>query len=146
MSSTGQPLKILVYWHGSIQVLHFGALIHATFIYWTQHIIVFPAPPPPQGWSEQSMLFLLALGITDSLLIILSLIFVFGFQTQKNWYPSIGFCASGGSIITALVFALGTIPAGAWQAHPFSYALITLLFLPFVLLFGQLYKKCTPLT
>ncbi len=140
MSSNGQLFKILVYWFGSIQALHFGVLIRAAFIYQAQHIIIFPAPPPVDGWSEQAMFFLLALGITDSLLIVLSLIFVYGFLTGKIWYPLIGFCASGASIVTALVFALGTIPAGAWQAHPFSYAVITLIFLPFLLLFGQLYK------
>ncbi|MCF7822681.1 MAG: hypothetical protein K9N35_00770 [Candidatus Marinimicrobia bacterium] len=139
MRSTGRLLKILIYWFGLIQVLHLMVLIRAGFIYLNQHTIVFPAAPPVLGWTDQSMHFLLAMGIVDSLIIVCSLIAVFGFQTGKSWFPLSGLCASGASIVTALVFALGTIPSTAWQANPWAYAIISILFVPHIFLFMKLY-------
>lgn len=140
MKSKQRPWSWLVIWYGSVQMLHFISLIRAGWIYLTQHEIGFPAPGPPAGWSEQAMHFLLALGITDALLILLSLCFVYAYHRQRPRQYSLGLLATGSSIVTALVFALGTLPSGAWLQNPISYGLITLLFIPFIGLFLQLWS------
>ncbi|MCF7902882.1 MAG: hypothetical protein K9M19_05595 [Candidatus Marinimicrobia bacterium] len=109
--------------------------------YLSQGDIGFPASPPAGGWPEGAIPFLVAMGITDAILIVMSEIFVIGFFKQKAWSERIGLVALAGSMATALVFALGTLPSGAWWAHPVAYGGMTILFVPYVILFIQLMTK-----
>ncbi len=130
--------KALVSYFGMIQGLHFIALVRAGSIYLTEGRIGFPAPPPAQGWPEAAIPFLIALGTTDAILIVSSELFVLGFFRSKTWAYKTGLIALAGSSATALVFALGTLPFGAWAVHPLQYGLLVALFTPFIRLFQKL--------
>lgn len=132
--------ECLVRYFGIVQLLHLGALLNAARQVLQTGVVGFPAPPPAGGWSEAAMPFLIALGITDAILIIVSEIFVWGFFTGKTWWKNTGLIALAGSSATAWVFAMGTLPSGAWTVHPIQYGVLCVLFAPFGGLFLQLLK------
>lgn len=134
-------LKGLVYYYVIVQALHLGALFLAALQYWSRHQIVFPAPAPEGGWSDQAMIFLLALGTADGLIILSAFVFLYGFIREKPWYPALGLFSIWAAIVTAVVFGFATIPSGAWGVHPLAYWIITLFFLPFPVLFYRLYCR-----
>ena len=131
----------LVGYFGIIQFLHFITLVRAGWYYLQTGSLGFPAPPPLDGWPTSAIPFLLAMGFTDAILIIISEIFVLGFFKQKAWAMKIGLVALSGAIATALVFAVGTMPSGAWLVHPAGYGILCVLFAPFLVLFIQLIKN-----
>ena len=78
------------------------------------------------------------MGFTDAILILISEVFVWGFFTNKHWARPLGLTALAGSSATALVFAIGTIPSGAWAVHPVQYGILCVLFAPIIGLFFKL--------
>ena len=131
----------LVGYFGFIQIIHLLTLILAGVQLLHTGTVGFPAPPPNDGWPTSEIPFLLAMGFTDAILIIISEIFVLGFFKQKAWAMKIGLVALSGSMATALVFALATIPSGAWCLHPVAYGGMGVLFIPYVILFIQILKQ-----
>lgn len=136
-----QISRWLVGYFGIVQGIHLLTLILAGGELLQTGTPGFPASPPTGGWTKGAIPFLVAMGITDAILIVISEIFVIGFFKQKVWSERIGLVALAGSMATALVFALGTLPSGAWRAHPVAYGAMTVLFVPYVILFIQLITK-----
>jgi len=138
--SIGKTFKSLVYYLGILQFLHLISLLRAGMNYLSDHTIGFPALPPDAGWTQQANWFLLAMGYTDALIILLSFIFIFGVINDKPWFPTIGLIALSGTMATALVFVMGTLASGAWSVHPIAYGIIGLLFSPLLFLFRSIYR------
>ena len=133
--SANKTIFYLMLWVGCVQFLHFGALIRATYYYLKTGTIGFPAPPPLSGWEPQTVYFLFGCGITDSILILLTLYFVMSFFFKGTLNITLGLLSLGSSMVTALIFAIGTIPTGAWSDHPWAYGIMSILFTPFLVLF-----------
>jgi len=126
--------NILVAWFGSVQVLHFLALVRAMIIYSRTATLPFPALPPDDGWSIQAEYFLIGNGIIDAMNIVLSLVFVYGYFKSKSWSPKVGLISLTVLLYSALIFAYGTINAGAWSAYPLAYWSMAVLYAPIFLL------------
>jgi len=122
-------------WLGAVQLLHAIFLIRAAFIIFKGGGIGWPAPPPLGGWSPQAEIFLIALGSTDALLIVLSLLFVFSFFSRKKENIQAGIGILAAFMTTALVFGIAIIFTGAFAMHPVFYICMTCLFIPIILLF-----------
>lgn len=103
-------------------------------------MIGFPAPPPAGGWDHQTVPFLLALAGVDVVLIVLSLIFVYGYFKNRRWYREMGLLAVGGFHVSALVFGWGTFQTGAWLVHRGSYLAMLSLFIPVSVLLWLILK------
>lgn len=133
-------ITILIIYYGVLQLTHLISLIRAGFILISEGRVTFPASPPPQGWSNQALYFLVGMSIFDTSNIFLTFIFVYAYITVKKWTDWLGLINLTAMISSAIFFALGTIPSGAWFNHPFEYLIITILFLPiFVLYFLFIY-------
>jgi len=126
--------KLLVAWFGIVQTLHFLALGRAAAIYSRTSTLPFPALPPANGWSAQAEYFLTGNGIIDAANIILSLVFVYGYFKAKSWAPKTGLISLTVLLYSALIFAFGTVNAGAWSANPLAYWSMAILYLPIFLL------------
>ena len=126
--------KLLIAWFGTVQTLHLLALGRAIIIYSRTAILPFPALPPENGWSAQAEHFLIGNGIIDAMNTILSLAFVYGYFKLKSWAPKAGIISLTVLLYSALIFAYGTINAGAWSAHTFAYWSMVILYVPIFIL------------
>ncbi len=122
--------RCLVYYFGIVQMLHLFTLIRALMIFKQKQILPFPALPPVSGWTTQSEFFLIGNGLIDALNIILSILFVSGYLQSKKWTDKTGLITLTILLYSAVIFAYGTVNAGAWTAHPFAYWSMALIYLP----------------
>jgi hypothetical protein len=101
----------------------------------------FPILPPPGGWDPQIIPFMLGLGMTDLAGILLGLCFVYRALIKGAFYRRLGVISLTIFIAGSIVFAFGTLPSGAWEAHPIAYGSMAFLFAPTVLLFIWLLRS-----
>lgn len=127
--------KILIVYYGLLQTLHLLALVRAGGVLLLDGSFLFPVLPPPGGWVSQAMPFLVGLGITDSIGILLGLIFTAQFFVKKRLNRRLGVISLTIFITGAVVFAISTVFNGAWAAHPLAYGSMAILFLPVPILY-----------
>lgn len=127
--------RILVVWYAVFQLVHLVSLIRAAIALLQGGVFTFPALPPKTGWSGQTGFFLLGMGIFDAVNIIISLIFVYGYFTYARWRLTFGVLTLTVMMYSALVFAFATIASGAWMDNLVSYIIITVAFLPVIILY-----------
>jgi hypothetical protein len=125
----------LIAYYGLLQSLHLLALIRAGVLLLSGQDAPFPILPPPGGWQPQAFAFLIGLGTTDIVGILLGLLFAFKALFRNKPSRTAGILSLSVFFTGALVFAAGTFPAGAWSAHPVAYWAMVVLFLPTVYLF-----------
>ena len=130
--------KILIAYYGFLQGLHLLTLARAGYYMFFLDIVPFPILPPPTGWMPQTMPFMLGLAGMDIVGIVLAFILVFQKLMQNKLRPVIGLISLTIFISGAIVFAVGTLPSGAWAAHPLSYVSMVLLFTPTLPLYVKL--------
>lgn len=131
-------VKILIGYYGILQSLHLLVLIRAGAILLFESRYPFPILPPPGGWEPQTMPFLLGLGITDSLGILLAIVFSAQAFVKGRFKRRLGVISLTIFITGAIVFAIGTLPSGAWAAHPLAYGSMAILFIPTPILYTWL--------
>jgi hypothetical protein len=131
----------LIFYYGILQTLHLLALARAGIILWLFNRAPFPILPPPGGWPSHTMPFLFGLAGTDVIGILLGIFFAYHFLIKKSFKPVLGLISLSIFITGALVFGAGTFPTGAWSAHPISYWLMVVLFVPVLPLFMKLLKS-----
>ena len=141
--------KILIGYYGLLQTLHLLVLIRAGTILLFEDGYPFPILPPPGGWDPQTMPFLIGLGVTDSIGILLGILFAVQLFAKRRFNRRIGVISLTIFITGAIVFAIGTIANAAWAAHPLAYGGMAVLFLPtpilyFWLLVSNLRRKPSP--
>jgi hypothetical protein len=148
MDLSNKPfIRTLIAYYGILQSLHLVVLVRAGTILLIQGRFPFPILPPPSGWDPQVIPFMLGLGTTDLAGILLGLFFVYRALITGACYRRHGVISLTIFITGAIVFAFGTLPSGAWGAHPIAYGSMAVLFAPTILLFIQLLrsnitKKC----
>ena len=101
----------------------------------------FPILPPPGGWEGQAISFMLGLGITDGIGILLGMTFAYLAVFKGRFKRRLGVLSLTIFITGAVVFAFGTFPSGAWAAHPFAYGAMAVLFIPAPYLYTWLLKS-----
>jgi len=122
--------RSLVAYYGLIQAAHLVALLRAALLLLVTRHLTFPALPPPAGWTDQARYFLVTLGALDTLLIGPSFVFVAGYFRRAHWHRWLGLATLGAFTASAFAFAGGTLPSGAWAAHPWAYLSLVVAFLP----------------
>jgi hypothetical protein len=127
-------LRLLVTYYGLIQILHFSMLALESFNWGRTGTPAILAPPPPAGWTDQALWLLAGTGVADAISIPFSVLFAWGWLRGKAWSDWLGALTLGGSMFSAIVFAVGTVPAGVWQVR-LAYWIEALLFLPIGVLF-----------
>lgn len=129
--------RVLVVWYAVFQIAHLVSLVRAGIALLSGTIFTFPAMPPREGWTMQASDFLMGMAIFDSVNILLSLIFVYGYFSLARWRLSFGVLTLTVQMYSALVFGFATAVSGAWSNYPVSYISITIAFLPVVILYFQ---------
>jgi hypothetical protein len=127
--------KWLIAYYGILQSLHILTLARAGIILWLYNKTPFPILPPAGGWTSQTMPFLYGLAGMDVMGILLGIIFAWQHLFKKQFKPILGLVSQTIFFSGAIVFAAGTFPTGAWSAHPLSYWLMVLLFVPIIPLY-----------
>jgi hypothetical protein len=142
MSLSNKPIaRTLIAYYGILQSLHLVVLVRAGVILLLQGRFPFPILPPPGGWDPQVIPFMLGLGTTDLTGILLGLFFVYRALIKGALYRRLGVISLTIFITGAVVFAFGTLPSGAWAAHPVAYGPMVILFLPIIILYGWLLRS-----
>ncbi len=133
-------LKPLIIYYGLLQTLHLLTLAYAGLMMAGGDSAPFPILPPLGSWTNQAMAFLYGLAGTDVIGILLGILFTYQAILTKDFHPKLGRLSLTIFITGALVFGAGTIPSGAWAAHPAAYWIMVFLFLPSVALYYLLLK------
>ncbi len=101
----------------------------------------FPILPPPGGWADGVIPFMLGLGATDVIGILLGITFACQVLFKHRLNRQLGVISLTIFITGAIVFAVGTLPSGAWAAHPVAYGAMAILFLPALGLYTWLLRS-----
>jgi hypothetical protein len=140
--STPSPVfRLLTGYYGILQSIHLLLLIRAGWFFVQGWSIPFPAPPPLSGWPESSMPFLIGMGLVDIIAIGLGLIFVGNFFFKGKALFDLGIISLSLALASGLIYLVGTIPSGAWEANLAAYLVVVFLFGPVLPFFFMLIKK-----
>jgi hypothetical protein len=134
-------LPFLIGYYGMLQAFHSLLLIRAGWFLLQNREIPFPAPPPPGGWAETALPFLLGMGLVDLFAIGLGLVFVYRSLFQKEIRYTIGLVSLTAALSSGIVYLVGTLPSGAWEANPIAYLAVLVLFSPILPLYYFLLKQ-----
>jgi len=136
-----KQLKVLIAYYGFLQSLHLLALIRAGFMLLQGEPAPFPILPPPGGWQEQTMPFMLGLAGMDVLGIFLGTFYSYQTISTRKHHRLLGILSLTIYISGTVIFAAGTFPSGAWATHPFAYWAMVILFAPAPILYVKLLKS-----
>ena len=140
-NNISKQLKVLIAYYGFLQSLHLLALIRAGFMLLQGEPAPFPILPPPDGWQEQTMPFMLGLAGMDVLGIFLGIFYSYQTISTRKHHRLLCILSLTIFISGAVIFAAGTFPSGAWAAHPLSYWIMVTLFAPVPYLYAKLLKS-----
>lgn len=87
------------------------------------------------------MPFLIGLGTTDAVGIIMGIVFALQMVIKGNFNRILGILSLTIFITGAIVFGIGTYPSGAWGLHPFAYWVMVALFTPSLFLYFRLLRQ-----
>lgn len=87
------------------------------------------------------MPFLIGLGTTDFVGIIMGIVFALQLSLKGNYNRILGILSLTIFITGAIVFGIGTYPSGAWGLHPFAYWVMVVLFAPSTFLYFRLLRQ-----
>lgn len=141
MLNKRNSLKKLILYYGVLQSLHLLILLRAGLLLLSGQASPFPILPPPHGWQEQTWPFMFGLAGMDVVAIFLAFIFVYQAYRKNKIMDLIGILSLTIFISGAIIFAVGTLFAGAWRSHPIEYGLMAILFLPALVLYGLLIRR-----
>jgi hypothetical protein len=131
MSETRKPLiNLLSGYYGVLQSLHLLVLIRVGVIMLLEARFAFPILAPPTGWQEQTIPFMLGLGVTDTIGILLGIRYAYQSLIRNKPNRRLGILSLTIFITGAVVFAIGTYASGAWSTHPAAYWGMVVLFAP----------------
>ena len=131
----------MITYYGLLQGLHLLVLIRAGAIMLLEGRFPFPVLPPPSGWADGAIPFMLGLGATDVIGILLGITFVYQSLFKNRMDYRLGVISLTIFITGAIIFAFGTFPSGAWAAHPIAYWTMVILFLPTLVLYIWLLRS-----
>ena len=134
-------LGYLVAYYGVLQLFHLLFLARAGLLLITQGWVPFPASPPPGGWPESVLPFLMGMGAVDVAAASLGIYFSYKYILQDDLVLPAGWISLSIALASGVIYLFGTLPRGAWEANPVSYLIVVLVFSPVlplaILLFGK---------
>ena len=133
--------RFLTGYYGLLQTFHLLLLTRAGWFLIQNRELPFPAPPPPGGWSLTALPFLMGMGVVDGFAIILGLLFAYHYFQKQIVKTILGLISLTAGLSSGVVYLVGTLPSGAWRAHPLAYLAVVILFSPLVPLFASLVKE-----
>jgi hypothetical protein len=137
----GKAVRLFAGYYGVLQSLHLLSLARAGWIVLNGGEMPFPAPPPPGGWPASSLPFLLGMGISDVVAIVLGLIFVYQLFIKSEFKGILGVISLTIALVGGVGYLVGTLPSGAWQTHLLAYLVVLLVFSPIIPLYILVIKK-----
>ncbi|MBN1480141.1 hypothetical protein EH223_19470 [candidate division KSB1 bacterium] len=126
--------KVLMGYYGLIQLTHLYVLARAASNYAQFSSPGFPASPPPAGWQDQTIHFLLVTGVVDAVNVGLVLFLVYAYFAQFWWWRPLGVVTLSISLYSAIIYTYGTVSSGAWPFHALEYWSVAAAFSPVGLL------------
>ena len=123
-------LSILVGYFGMLEGAHIGLILWAGFRLILTGEIGFPALPPTGGWPADVLPWLVGNGALDLLIAFSGIAFAWQYFRRRLQYLRWGIFSLSSALYSAGIFAFGTIPSGAWEAHPLAYGLLAMAFSP----------------
>lgn len=133
--------RFLAGYYGLLQSCHLISLARAGLFLLQGRGVPFPASPPPGGWSEYALPFLLGMGLIDVFAIGLGLIFVYRVFFHQDLRTTLGIISLTTAISSGVVYLVGTLPSGAWGANLWEYLAVLVLFTPIIPLYFYLLRQ-----
>lgn len=127
--------RLVAGYYGVLQSFHLLLLARAGWHLLQDRPMPFPAPPPPGGWPLPALPYLLGMGIVDLFAIGLGLVFVYFFLFKQDLKLTLGLISLTAALSSGIVYLVGTIPSGAWEANPLAYLAVLLFFSPILALY-----------
>ena len=133
-------IRYLASYYGILQSFHLLLLARAGWFLMKGRMLPFPAPPPPGGWPQSALPFLLGMGLVDGFAIGLGLAFVYSLLFSDTIKSTIGLISLTAALSSGMVYLIGTLPSGAWGTNPVAYLAVLFLFSPVLPLYFLLIK------
>ena len=114
MNNKKPVFLVLIAYYGILQTIHIIAILTASFLLLRTGEITFLAQPPLGGWSTQARHFLIGLGAVGAVNALLSMLFVYGYFSNRSWWFSPGLMTLTVSVCSAVIYAYGTVASAAW--------------------------------
>ena len=130
--------RYLVGFYGLLQTMHLFFLGRAGYILLKTGNVPFPASPPPGGWDTVVIPFLMGMAATDVVAAGMGIYFAYSLISNGKFKPLAGVISLTITLSSAIVYLIGTLPAGAWVHNPISYLIVILAFSPIVPLYIML--------
>ncbi len=132
----GKLARALIAWYGLYQAVHILVNTRGLYLLYSGRPVGFPAPAPPSGWPVEMSPLFIAIGWADLAGAFLTLMFVWGYFTNRPWHVWIGTVSLTISMYAAFIYNYWTITSGAWTGtNIFAYAFVDITFVPIAFLF-----------
>ena len=133
---TGRLTTMLVTWYGLYQATHVLVNVRGLSVLLSGGVLNFPVPPPPEGWSADTVHLMVAIGFADLAGAVLALVFVYGYFRRSPWGMWLGTVALTISIYAELLYLYWTLARGALTSGSVgAYLFINISFIPIAALF-----------
>ena len=133
--------RYLVGFYGFLQTMHLIFLGRAGYILLKAGNVPFPASPPPGGWDTVVIPFLMGMAAADVVAAGMGIYFAYSLIINGKFKPLAGIISLTIALSSAIVYLIGTLPAGAWVHNPISYLIVILAFSPIVPLYVLLVRE-----
>jgi hypothetical protein len=133
--------RYLVGFYGFLQTMHLFFLGRAGYILLKTGNVPFPAAPPPGGWDTVVIPFLMGMAAADVVAAGMGIYFAYSLFSNDKFKPLTGVISLTIALSSAIVYLIGTLPAGSWVHNPISYLIVILAFSPIVPLYVLLVRE-----
>jgi hypothetical protein len=142
MDKQAIPIRIiqLSKYYAFLQIFHVLFLARAGLIFILQGEMPFPAQPPPGGWVPETIPFMFGMGFMDALAAGIAIYAGWMLIKRDHYQLPLWIISIHIALSSAVVYCFGTMPSGAWLAHPIGYGIVALLFSPLIFLFIYLVR------
>jgi hypothetical protein len=134
-------IRYLAGYYGILQTMHLIFLGRAGLILMRTGRVPFPASPPPGGWDDTVIPFLMGMAASDVIAACIGIYFVYSLTIKEQIKPLAGIISLTIALSSAVVYLVGTLPAGAWNHNPVSYLIVILAFSPIIPLYIILLRE-----
>jgi len=133
--------SFLAGYYGLLQTMHIVFLSRAGLLLLQTGSVPFPASPPPGGWNDAVLPFLMGMAAADVVAASLGIYFSFTLLLKNKLKPLVGIISLTIALSSAVVYLVGTLPTGAWIHNPISYLIVLLAFSPIIPLYFILLRE-----
>lgn len=133
--------RYLVGFYGFLQTMHLFFLGRAGYLLLKTGNVPFPASPPPGGWDTEVIPFLMGMAAADVVAASMGIYFAYSLIINGKIKPLAGVISLTIALSSAIVYLIGTLPAGAWVHNPLSYFIVILVFSPIIPLYVLLVRE-----